>query len=717
MSLVTGRKRFDSIRELQLALVIPLSDECSHLATRIQVEILQRYGHNPGLDSFPHITLKMGFAANDIEPFAEYLDRLASEVAPFAISIKNFDCFDEGILFLNVESNPALENLRQRILRDMSGLYGIHAESVEGPDFRFHVTLAHGLSQREFEDLRRTYATGEIKFQFTANKIDLFYHTGNHWVTYKRARMVGKKPILTPQPNPPMPPPLSDIPRDSGNLLYRRQFILSPDPRHMIAGGKRVLVGGLYHVSTHKDLELTHVESGGRSLTLLGFALDPERAEANNTDILQDILKHVDRCDDVFNHIDKLGGRWVIIAHDGSETILLHDATGQRQVCYTREPVSGIMACASESGILAEKLGLSMDAEAVDFVRSRKVDDYEIYWMPGDTTLFSEIAALLPNHYLTLSNGGCRRFRLALPTESIPEPQAISTCLHLLRRQLEAARRRYALSVPMTAGWDSRLMLALTKENSDDLHAFTLAYPHLPAESRDVAVPGRLLARLGIPHHVIPYPRTVDREFQEIFWRNNVSATSAYCRDVQALHAVYPSDRLCVTGDAAEIVKCHYPRNPANTGSLSAEELADFSRLGRHPFVIKAFTRWLDDASEQPVELLDLFCWEQMAGRWQAKVRSEYDMVQESFAPLNNRSLLVLILSMDREWRRGPEFKLFTVLIDTLWHDVLSEPINPPEHVSLKRKAVNLMKKTGGLQLIPESTRYRIKKILQRNPH
>jgi len=178
---------------MQLAFVIPLDDANSNQATRLQLGILQEYGRNPGLDAPPHITLKMGFGATDIAPFEIYLDQLASDVAPFDISIKNFGCFDEGILFLDVESNPALESLRQRILADLSRLHGIGAEPVEGTDFRFHVTLAHGFSKQEFARLRDSHASREIHFKFTARHIDLFCHTGNHWVTCKRASLTTNK--------------------------------------------------------------------------------------------------------------------------------------------------------------------------------------------------------------------------------------------------------------------------------------------------------------------------------------------------------------------------------------------------------------------------------------------------------------------------------------------------------------------------------------------
>ncbi|MEO8615845.1 MAG: hypothetical protein ABI600_11950, partial [Luteolibacter sp.] len=461
------------------------------------------------------------------------------------------------------------------------------------------------------------------------------------------------------------------------------------------------------------DLQLTHVEQEGKSLTLLGFALDPDDPEAGNGEILRRLIVSTERCEDIFQVVETLGGRWVLIVHDGEQTIVLHDATAQRQVYFTRPGTGGGMICASKPGVMAERLGFTMDASAVDFIQSRKLNDYEIYWMPGDTSLYAEIAALLPNHFLSLSDGSCHRFWPAQALPPMSYPQVLAECVRLLRGQIDSAQRRYPLAISMTAGWDSRLVLALHRQYTEGLYAFTLVYPHLPCESRDVCVPKRLLGKLGIEHHLVPYPDTIDGAFKEIFRRNNISANSAYCADTQSLYAIYPGDRVCVTGDVAEIVKCYYGRRRPKAEPVSALELAELGGLGKHPFALEAFGRWLEHSGGPPIDLLDLFCWEQMAGRWQARVRAEYDMAQESFAPLNNRRLLRVMLTVDAGMRCGPDFRLFGDLIEALWPDVLSEPINPPESVSRARRVLNILKKTGLPQMVPEGAKAKIKGVFR----
>ena len=185
--LFAGRNQFHPMDQVQLALVIPLADQAACEVTRLQVEILRKYGRNPGLEAFPHITLKMGFRATDIRPFEEFVEKLASEIPPFEITVNGFDSFDDGILFLNVEENRILKNLRQRILGELSTNHGVQAEPIEGAQFRFHITMAYGFSPSEFQTLRKVYASRELRFTFRASHIDLFCHTGQQWVTYAHA--------------------------------------------------------------------------------------------------------------------------------------------------------------------------------------------------------------------------------------------------------------------------------------------------------------------------------------------------------------------------------------------------------------------------------------------------------------------------------------------------------------------------------------------------
>ena len=191
------------------------------------------------------------------------------------------------------------------------------------------------------------------------------------------------------------------------------------------------------------------------------------------------------------------------------------------------------------------------------------------------------------------------------------------------------------------------------------------------------------------------------------------AVTTAYCADAQAMYDRYPENRVCITGDVAEIVKCHY-RFPALKGdSVSAQELADLCKIGSHSFLIRAFEKWLSGSVKHNVHLLDLFCWEQVAGRWQALIRAQYDIAHESFSPFNCRDLLVTMLSVDEDCRRPPEHRILKELMENLWIEVLSVPINPPQRIGIRGFIAATLKRLGIYQFVPEFVKTLGKRVLK----
>ena len=174
---------------MQLAIIIPLPDEIAHQVVKLQFSILRKYGTHEGLESQPHITLKMGFPATDIESAVTFLEQQAARMTAMELEIDGFDTFDEGILFLDVKPNPALETVRQELLRDLESALGFAPLPIEGPGFRFHVTVAAGLPAREFGRLRDEFKTRRMNYQFMARHIDLICHTGSHWVLCRRLKL------------------------------------------------------------------------------------------------------------------------------------------------------------------------------------------------------------------------------------------------------------------------------------------------------------------------------------------------------------------------------------------------------------------------------------------------------------------------------------------------------------------------------------------------
>ena len=493
---------------------------------------------------------------------------------------------------------------------------------------------------------------------------------------------------------------------DRERLLFRRQFILGPTFAEGFGTWRHLRVGPSLCLTIHPDMPIYLAQGGDKSVALLGYILDPDEPKATDADIVRKLLFHLESREtpeDFVRLTYPFGGRWILIVDNGRVPWLFNDPCGYRQVCYTRRTSHGLW-CASQPGLLAEILGFAPNQEAMNFIRTFRRRQPE-YWWPVGSSPFSEVRHLLPNHHLDLKSGTDHRF---WPVDDItPRPleEVVTESARLLQRLIVSASHRFGLALSMTAGKDTRLLLAASRPLRDVLYCYTLQYWDLTPESPDIQVPSRLLPRLGLVHHVIHCPSSMDRGFAEVYRRNVTTAHDAYGPIVQALYHHFPQNKVSMKGCAAPITGVHYRRRlrrqrpeAADGGEVDRLTLAQVAKMPEQDFALEAFDRWLSDVNETNVEGFDpltLFLWEDREGNWQSMTQLEGDISREIFVPYDCRLLLANMLSVPEPYRTKPAYLLHEKMMLHLWPEVLSEPINPPVKPSLVSVARGFLKRPG----------------------
>jgi hypothetical protein len=455
-----------------------------------------------------------------------------------------------------------------------------------------------------------------------------------------------------------------------------RQFICSSlevDPFH----GWVTRRHGALNVQLSPDLQFTQFNAPNCKLSLIGYIVDPWNPSAGDAEILGEIAGHCTGADSLVRYAGRLAGRWVLIADSGDYSVLCHDAGGLRQVFYSEE----MRVCASQASTAARVFPFVDSSK--EFLETEFAQNNSEYWWPGDTTPYRGVECLLPNHYLDLRSWRSKRY---WPNESIGEcgiEAAASTAADILAGELQAVALRFPLALPITAGWDSRVILAACRRAQIEPHCYTLQFGKLHRGSQDIAVPGRLLRHLGLRHQVIPCPNRADPEFLLRYNRQADPTHEEAAAIAQGLLSSYPAGRVSLSGHCSEMARCYYHPKPEKR-KIDAGLLADLTTMDRVPFVLNAFAKWL--AGAQPaseasgIELLDLFYLEQRVGRWAANGQAQWDIVHERFTPFNCRPLLETLLSVDADHRKPPAYALYRRVISLLSSDALREPINPDDN-------------------------------------
>jgi hypothetical protein len=329
---------------------------------------------------------------------------------------------------------------------------------------------------------------------------------------------------------------------------------------------------------------------------------------------------------------------------------------------------------------LGDVLKLEINPEALAFIESREYVYHDEPWWPGDSSPFREIHHLIPNHILDLGTSHVKRYwpRNAMVRTSPNE--VVGQVCQMLRNLLKGVSQRHQLAMAITAGWDSRVLLAASREISAEVLYYTLLYPPYTFESRDIHIPSKLLSKLQLRHEVYDCAVEMKPEFAEVYNQSVFTAHSAWGNIAQGLLRHFPEDHLAVKGNVSEAARCFYHKHVRAGESITGATLARITKMGRNQFVVKHFASWLEGAKESAqygMDILDIFYLEQRMGNWQAMSQLEWDLVQEVFTPFNCRSLIELLLSVDYRLRCAPRYVLYRQMIQSMWKETLQEPVNP----------------------------------------
>jgi hypothetical protein len=268
--------------------------------------------------------------------------------------------------------------------------------------------------------------------------------------------------------------------------------------------------------------------------------------------------------------------------------------------------------------------------------------------------------------------------------------EGITSATGLLEKLMHAAERKFPLAVSITAGYDTRLILAATREISERLDYYSMMFYKLTPQSSDVDIPHKLLTSMGLDHRILDCTGEMDEGFREIYMQNVDLAHEAWGHIACGLYHSYPQDLVSVKGVCGEIGRMTSSRF-GYLEKLDGETLAELFFMGASPFAVQAFDDWsresLETITANEYRALDIFYWEHKMGSWQAVSQLEWDIVQETFSPFNCRELLEIILSVDEKYRRKPKERLMRAMMAELWPVVLTQPLNPrPLKIKLRKR-------------------------------
>ncbi len=473
-----------------------------------------------------------------------------------------------------------------------------------------------------------------------------------------------------------------NTPKIDDNLLYRRQFFFAPRYIQDLPNWNKVQVNEQYFLTIHPDLEFIHIKKNNVEIISLGFILDPLNPKFSDEDIVNNLLNNTSDFNSVIKSSYNYSGRWIIIYKDDNDVQFFHDAAGSRQIFYTFHE-SGVW-CGSQPHTLANKLDIqeSDDPDLLEFINSNEFEEDE-HCMVGDGTIFPEIFHLMPNHSLSIGNQCVTRYWPDEPIPNLTMGEATDKISKLFTGLYESANNRFDLMQSVTAGVDSRALLAASKKVRKDIFYFIQKFDKLTKFSPDIRVPSKYLPSLGLDFNIM-----VANEYDEFFDEyliNNVYMIQSEKKKVLYYNFFnYAQSRVNVSGNIGGIIRhtgySHYE------GSSEVNDLAKLFNAENKKYVITTIKKWLDTdiiklIKKNNIYLKDLFYWEHRGANWIPMFQTELDIAIDEWNPANCRNLIIASFAIPPDGKTVQERTiLYKNICQQLWPETLLFPISPPDY-------------------------------------
>jgi len=469
------------------------------------------------------------------------------------------------------------------------------------------------------------------------------------------------------------------------SLLYRRQFFFAPKYIENLPSWKKVQVSKKYFLTIHPALNHTYLKNDDIELTILGFILDPINPHFTDKDIVQDLLNKSSDFSSVIKNTYDYSGRWIIIYKDKNDIQIFNDAGGSRQIFYTFHDL-GIW-CASQPHTIAKELKISKrdQPDLLEFINSKEFEEDE-HCMVGDGTLYNDILHLMPNHSLSVSNQCVSRYWPDEPIPKLSMTEATKKISKLFTGLYESANNRFELMQPVTAGVDSRALLAASKKVSKDIFYFIQKFDKLTKLSPDIKVPSKYLPSIGLDFNVVVCDE-YDNDFDEYLKKNVYMIQSEKKKVLYYNFFKYYQDKLNVSGNIGGIIR-HTGYNHFDSDG-NAVDLAKLFFAEDKIFVITEINKWLDTGISELVKknniyMKDLFYWEHRGANWIPMFQTELDIAIDEWNPANCRNLIIASFAIPPDSNKTQERTiLYKNVCQQLWPETLSFPISPPDYFNM----------------------------------
>ena len=294
-------------------------------------------------------------------------------------------------------------------------------------------------------------------------------------------------------------------------------------------------------------------------------------------------------------------------------------------------------------------------------------------WFPSGLTAHEGVKRLLPNHYLDLNTWRCERhWPKTIPASTAPA-QACEVINKVVSNTLDSLvkKSKNKTSVALTAGHETRYLLAVSESNWNNLSFVSVDFP---ASKLDVFTAGKLADQHGLKHLILERLQSSSGYIDHFpYFVNHSVSGGEGAQYAKSLEPLKDFDYF-IGGLGGEVGRAYIHKNSdSDNTDLDAQGILHRLGLPAIPAAVTATEQWLRGVNHLPATLkIDLAYIELRTGPWAfASSYVPYPCVQ--LHPLVNREIYTQLLGLPIEVRKRNFLKY---LINHTNPDTLKLPIN-----------------------------------------
>ena len=465
--------------------------------------------------------------------------------------------------------------------------------------------------------------------------------------------------------------------------LFNRQYIISI--KELPLNEWKQFQFDAYHVYVHPNLEYVQKDGKYLSVAVLGYLFDYRNTDDTNEDIVQR-LAETSNVETLLQELDLYCGQFIVLCKDTAGVKIIPDACAQRMLYYN----DTVDVFASQVKLMERFFPLEdiVDQEAKVFFNS-SIYKYRLYTV-SDKTWKQGVFRLMANTYLDVAERKVVRFFPKAPVQRQTLEDVVEQVIPMFKGYIEAIAKRYKVAIPVTAGFDSRMVFASSLGLKECTY-FIYKHPTFKENHPDLVIPKKLTELVGKPFHVLQYPIEVNPALKDAY-KNSLD----YARDRTATMILsgnrnYFKDSIMLNGNLGEIARSYY-NYPDN---VSGRELAALMECRDYPYAVRELQEWYDANrllfKANNLSVLDMFFWELDWGPSSAQSKQECWIASEVCSPFNSRIMLTTLLRTDAKYRVKESCRVFREIINRFAGKRINLPVNPTK----KHKIILAMKRMG----------------------